>query len=114
MKRLKLLILLFIVGLQYSFFAQSGNVIISPNNLNQPIWKNAILRSDGQTVLNKVEAYCSKTICDGEEFILIKFVNKNNFKVSVEWVDAIFVKGVWYYSKNPNPKKLYLPTLHLL
>lgn len=72
------------------------------------IWKNAILRSDGQTSLNGVEAFCAKTVCQGEEYVLIKFKNNTNAKVSVEWVDAIFVNQVWYYSANPNPKKFYI------
>jgi len=71
-------------------------------------WQNAILRADGVTAINGVEAYCMNTSCDNEDFVLIKFINTNNYKVRLEWVDAIFVNGVWYYPQNKNPKVFYL------
>src|SRR6266498_1174437 len=71
-------------------------------------WKNAILRSDGQSQLEGVQSFCQKTTCNGEDVVLIKFVNNNNYKVRVEWTDAIWVKGVWYYAKNAAKKVLVL------
>ena len=75
----------------------------------QALWQNAILRADGFTEVDGVEAYCQKTICNGESYILIRFVNKNDQQVALEWVDAIYVNGNWYYSNLPLPKKIYVP-----
>jgi hypothetical protein len=93
--------------------------ILSAQNANQahkavPVltaaqgWQNAILRADGFTEVNGVEAYCMKTTCDNEDYILVKFVNKNNYNVRVEWTDAIYVKGTWFYSKTSKPKVFML------
>ena len=71
-------------------------------------WQNAILRADGLTQVNGVEAYCMKTTCGNEDYILVKFVNKNNYSVHVEWNDAIYVKGTWFYSKMSRPKVFVL------
>ena len=71
-------------------------------------WQNAILRADGQNQLEGVQSFCQKTICNGEEVVLVKFVNNNNYKVRVEWIDAIWVKGVWYYPQNATKKVLVL------
>ena len=70
------------------------------------VWNQAILRADGKTEINGVEAYSMKTICGNDEFVLIKFINKNNYKVSVEWKDAIKIFGDWVYSKDQTPKTL--------
>jgi hypothetical protein len=67
------------------------------NNQN---WQNAILRADGLTQLNGVEAFCAKVSCSSEDYIIIKFQNNNNYRVRVEWTDAIFVNGVWFYSQS--------------
>ena len=75
---------------------------------SQETWKTAILRADAVTEINGVEAFCMRTTCGTEDFVLIKFVNKNNYKVRVEWKDAIYVNGEWFYSKNQSPKKLDL------
>jgi hypothetical protein len=71
-------------------------------------WQNAILRADGFTEVNGVEAYCMRTTCGNEDYILVKFVNKNNYNVRVEWNDAIYVKGTWFYSKTSKPKVFML------
>jgi hypothetical protein len=71
-------------------------------------WQNAVLRADGVTEMNGVEAYCMKTTCANEDYILVKFVNKNNYNVRIEWNDAVYVKGTWFYSKNSKPKVLVL------
>ena len=90
-----------------AFTSKSQNKINSLN-LTALNWQNAILRADGQTAIDGVEAYCSKAICGNEEFVFIKFVNKNEYKLVVQWVDAIFVNGTWFYSKNQNPVKIQL------
>lgn len=72
-------------------------------------WQNAVLRADGRTEVNNVEAWCQKVTCDGEEYVLIKFINKNDYRVGVEWIDAIWINGTWFYAPEPNNKKvLYL------
>ena len=71
-------------------------------------WSNANLRADGQYILDGVEALYEKTTCGNDEFILIKFINKNNTKVTVEWIDAIFENGNWTYEKNNTLKSLVI------
>jgi hypothetical protein len=71
-------------------------------------WQNAILRSDGRVQMDGVQAFCQKTTCNGEDVVLVKFVNNNNYKVRITWVDAIWVKGVWYYPKNNAEKVMVL------
>jgi hypothetical protein len=81
----------------------------SPSNIVTGSWQNAILRADGRTIVDDVEAYCMKTTCNGEDFITIKFKNNNNYQVAVEWVDAIYLNNVWNYPQSQTPKKVYVP-----
>jgi hypothetical protein len=67
---------------------------------NTQNWQNAILRADGFTQVNGVEAFCAKVSCNNEDYIIIKFQNNNNYRVRVEWTDAIFVNGVWFYAQS--------------
>lgn len=62
--------------------------------------QNAIIRTDGQKSINGVMAFYAKAICNDEKCLLIQFINNNNYNVKVEWVDAIFVNGNWFYSEN--------------
>jgi hypothetical protein len=96
MKKLTLILTLTIAA--FTFKAQQSGT-----------WQNAILRADGLNQIDGVEAYCMKTTCNDEDFVLIKFVNKNSYKVRVEWKDAIFVNGTWYYSNNPNKVLVLAP-----
>ena len=105
--RFYLTILFAVVSFQWSnLFAQNNQL---PSNLVQGIWQSALLRADGLTEIDGVEAYCKLISCNQEEFIAIKFVNKNNYVVNVEWKDAVFHNGNWYYSANPNYKTLNIP-----
>lgn len=79
-----------------------------PNPVSSTTWNDAVLRADGLTEVGGVESYSMKTKCNGEEVVLIKFVNKNSYKVRVEWIDAIKTDGGWIYSKEQKPKVLYL------
>ena len=49
-----------------------------------------------------------RTTCMAEDIVLIKLVNKNDYKVRVEWVDAIKTDEGWIYSKSKNTKSMYL------
>ena len=71
-------------------------------------WQSAVLRADGSMDVGGVETFCLRTTCGNEDIILIKFINKNDFKVRVEWIDAIKTAGGWIYSKNSTPKILNL------
>lgn len=98
--------LFFLFVLATSFSRSQNNQ--SPTNLVSGQWQSAMLRSDGKVVLNGVEAYCTKATCNGTEYIFIKFVNTNNYQVKLEWVDGIYLNGVWNYSQNPNPKEFVI------
>ncbi len=71
-------------------------------------WQDAVLRADGLTEVEGVEAYSMRTTCGNQDVVLIKFVNKNNYKVRVEWKDAIKTPSGWVYSNVQTPKSLYL------
>jgi len=103
MKKSAFIILLTVVSL--TTWAQNK---IASINTSAQTWQNAILRADGKIEIDGVEAYCAKATCGNEEFVFVKFINKNEYKVVVQWVNAIFVDGVWYYSKNQNPAKMQL------
>ncbi len=83
--------------------ALSANVAVAGNT-----WQSAILRADGLMEVEGVEAYSIRTNCGSEDVVLVKFVNKNNYKVRVEWVDAIKTESGWIYSKSQTAKSLYL------
>lgn len=91
-----------------SFVIAKSQAPVNINNNQVQNWQNAILRADGLTEIEGVEALCLKTKCNNEDVVLVKLINKNNFRVGVEWVDAIFVNGVWYYPKNSPKKKLFI------
>ena len=88
------------------FFSIQAQV---PTNLSNGVWQSALIRADGKTNLNGVEAYCTKSVCGNNDYVLIKFVNTNAYQVAVEWIDGIFADGNWTYSQNPTPKKVYVP-----
>lgn len=71
-------------------------------------WTNANLRADGQYILDGVEALYKKTTCGNDEYVLVKFINHNSTKVSVEWIDAVYENGGWTYEKNNTLKTLIL------
>ncbi len=71
-------------------------------------WQSAVLRADGLMNVDGVETFCLRTTCGNDDIILIKFVNNNDFKVRVEWIDAIKTESGWIYSKNTSPKILNL------
>lgn len=96
----------FLFVLASSFCKSQNNQ--SPTNLVSGQWQSALLRSDGKVVLNGVEAYCTKSNCNGTEYVFIKFVNTNNYQVKLEWIDGIYFNGVWNYSQNPNPKQFVI------
>ena len=77
-----------------------------PTNITNGNWQSAVLRADGATIVEGVESYCMKVTCNGEEFIVIKFKNTNNYKVAVEWTDAIYYNGNWHSASNT--KKVYV------
>lgn len=98
----------FITLLTLITFISKAQAKPSLTDVNGIVWQNAILRADGVTEIEGVEAYYLKTKCANQEFVLIKFINNNNFRVGVQWLDAVWVNGVWFYSKNNNSKKVYI------
>lgn len=102
MKKLALVLSLLVFSLYAK--AQDKKTHTDPSG---KVWQNAVLRADGVTELDGVEAFCDKTTCNGEDVVFIKFINNNDYKVRIEWQDAIRVNGVWYYSKTTS-KIFYL------
>jgi hypothetical protein len=61
-------------------------------------WSDALIRADGKKNLDGVEALYSKTTCNGEDVLLIKFINHNNYDVKLMWINAAYSKGEWIYA----------------
>lgn len=87
MKKVKILIMIWVFLMV---------ALLSKSQVNN----NAIIRSDGRTIIDGIEAHYARTICNDEKCILIQFKNNNNYIVKVEWTDAIFVNGNWFYAKD--------------
>lgn len=63
-------------------------------------WQEATIRADGQTVINGLEAQYQIVSCQLEDYVLIRFVNHNNFPVTASWTNAVYIKGSWNYASN--------------
>lgn len=69
-------------------------------------WEPIYLLVTGHNVMDGVEASFKLGACNGEDVVLIKFKNQNDYPVKLEWADAIFSYELkWIYRKEINAKK---------
>jgi len=88
---MKFYILYFILFFSISsIFAQSNEA-----------WSPIGLTASGKNMQNGVEAFYQLNKCNNESVVFIKFVNHNNYGISLEWKDAVFTKdSEWVVNKN--------------
>lgn len=73
----------------------------------QGTWEPVKLDVAGHTVVKKVAVFFQKISCNDEEYIVIKFVNNNDFPVTVKWYDAVqLISENWIKKDDVNPKKI--------
>lgn len=73
----------------------------------QDSWEPVKLDVAGHTVVKKVAVSFQKTLCQNEEFIVVKFVNNNDFPVTVKWYDAVqLTSDSWIKKDDTTPKKV--------
>jgi hypothetical protein len=71
-------------------------------------WEPVILDVAGHTVVKKVAVFFQKTVCQNEDYIVIKFVNDNDYPVTVKWYDAVQLNSdySWVKKYDSTPKKV--------
>lgn len=73
----------------------------------QTVWEPVKLDVAGHTVVKKVAVFFQKTRCNDEDFIVVKFVNNNEFPVTVKWYDAVqIVSDSWVKKDDVTAKKV--------
>lgn len=86
----------------FSFFLK-GFFLFAQSNA---AWEPVKLDVAGHNIVNEVEGAFKKITCDNEEFIVIKFTNKNKYPVEIKWYDAILIKNnSWFKKDNSTAKK---------
>lgn len=79
---------------------------ISLNAQSDYIWEPIGLTLTGSNnIYHGVEAYYRLTECNGEYFIILKFINTNEQKVMLEWKDAIFTNNQEWITNNDIGRK---------
>lgn len=70
-------------------------------------WEPVKLDVAGHTVVKKVAVSFQKTFCNNEEYLVIKFVNNNDFPVTVKWYDAVqLTNDSWVKKDDSTAKKV--------
>src|ERR1017187_2517319 len=65
------------------------------------ITKEDVKTESWQKIQDGVEIFFKLSTCNGEDVILLKFINHNASAVSIEWNEAVFTNSSkWIRSKN--------------
>lgn len=91
----------------FSFFLFSISIqnIFSSN----PDWQTIYLTPGGGNMMDGVEAYFQLESCNGEDVVLVKFINHNDYTVQLEWYDAVFTSSLkWINHDDERNKKILL------
>lgn len=69
-------------------------------------WQLLKLDIAGHTKIKGVEAYSHSGKCNGEDVVYVKFVNQNEYSVTIKWFDAIQTnEHKWLRKESPSDKK---------
>lgn len=94
-------------NLRHSFLLSLGLIFIALVSPAQNSWEPVKLDVAGHNIVNNVEASFQKTTCNNEEVIIVKFVNRNNYPVTIKWYDAILTQaGSWVKKDDSTAKKV--------
>ena len=52
-------------------------------------WQPVKITSEGSNIVNGVEFYKKTELCSGQEVVIVKVNNKNNYPVNIQWKDAL-------------------------
>jgi hypothetical protein len=75
------------------FLVINSNLINAQSDYN---WEPIGLTLTGNNNYQGVEAFYRVAECDGEYYLILKFINENENKVIIEWEDGIFTQDkVW-------------------
>lgn len=70
-----------------------------------PDWKLLFLDIAGHTTIKGVEVYSQVSTCKDEDVIFLKFVNHNNYPVTVNWLDAVHTQDQKWIKKDQESDK---------
>lgn len=65
-------------------------------------WEPIGLTVSGNNTYQGVESYYRVAECDGEYYLILKFINHNNTRVLLEWEDGIFSQSHEWMSNSTN------------
>ena len=68
----------------FSFAQQPANKASAIDNAS---WQPAKISSDGQNSINGVEFLKKIEKCNGEELLLVRAINKNNYPINIQWIN---------------------------
>lgn len=91
----------FLIVFVYSFF--SSQTIYA--NTNDPNWQTIFLTPGGANTIDGVEAYFQLGECNGEDVVYVKFINRNDYYVKVEWFDGVFTQELKWINKSDEKDK---------
>lgn len=89
-----------------SFFALSFTALYAQE---QNSWEPLYLLVTGHNIKDGVEGSFQVSKCAGEDVVFIKFNNRNEYPVKLEWFDAVFTQELkWIHKTGENNKKTVL------
>lgn len=75
---------------------------------NSSDWQPIYLMVTGANVMDGVEASFKLGSCNNQDVVFVKFVNRNEYPVKLEWSDAIFNTELkWVYRTDINARKSF-------
>lgn len=100
--------ILLVTAIFFSFqttnFAQTNSP--AQNTLAEQGWQPIGFNVAGHNIMNGVEAFYQVSNCNGENVVFVKFINHNDYAVTLEWFDAVFTQELkWFSKENTTAKK---------
>ena len=81
-------------------------LVFSFNGFSQQSWSPIGLTVSGANSYNGVDAFYQLSNCNGEDAVLVKFVNHNAYAVTIEWYPGVFsTEQKWIRKENLADKK---------
>lgn len=74
-------------------------------------WQPIFLTPGGGNTVEGVEANFKLATCNGEEVVFIRFINHNEYSVTLEWYDAVYDKEMKFIGRTDENIKKSLKVL---
>lgn len=95
--------------LLFLFFTVSALQYSADSKAQTTDWTPIFLTVSGNHIVNGLEGYFQKGVCNNEDVIFVKFVNTNAYAVALTWYNAVFTHEIkWYYNAD-DTKSLTVP-----